>query len=68
MFVLSLDSKVLWDLMSTAGTAGTAKVLLDICIQDNMRHAHFWRCKEAITTIGLFAPPSEMIINRMMVS
>ena len=66
--ILFVNSQVLWDLMCSAGTTSTASVLLDICFKDDMRNVHYKPCMDAITAIGVFAPPSEMVITKLIVS
>ena len=74
--MINIYREILWNLMSTAGTTGAANVLLDHCIntdvgQVDARHEDpnlHARCVSAVTNVGLYCPPSEKVIMKMIVS
>ncbi|KAL8591031.1 hypothetical protein ACOMHN_002576 [Nucella lapillus] len=63
-----LKMKILWNLMSQAGATQTSEVLLEEClqIQDEQHVPSFNSCISAVTSIGIYSPPSEKIIIALL--
>jgi hypothetical protein len=73
---LSIHRKILFDMMSTAGTPSASEVVLSYCMnpsdaqgpvftaEDPQRYS---RCVSAVSNIGLYSPPAKDTIFKLMV-
>ncbi|KAL8567618.1 hypothetical protein ACOMHN_054431 [Nucella lapillus] len=65
-----LKKKTLFDLLSKAGTTSASQVVVDDCTLGVRRfvspRGHTNSCVSAITAVGLYSPPSETLVDKLI--